>query len=123
MNLGTLLGISPQHLIIRCHEWDESKSSPAIEEAVYDSNKRHIGHIADIFGPVSKPFISIALNKKSGLKLEDFTDKKGDSFYTLPNVKKSSFELKRRTYNKQGTNIRKPTRPPKKSATSPSQKD
>lgn len=94
MNLGILLGISPQHLILRCHDWEDTKQIPAIDEPVYDANKQHIGKIADIFGPVKKPFISISLDRRSSLKLEDFADKKGASFYTIPNVKKKTSSFK-----------------------------
>jgi rRNA processing protein Gar1 len=90
MNLGVLLGTSPQHIILRCHEWDESKGIPAIDEPVYDTNKQLIGRIADIFGPAKKPFISIALARSTGMKLEDFAEKKGATFYTLPDAKKKS---------------------------------
>jgi|ADurb_Val_01_Slu_FD_contig_101_269254_length_1528_multi_2_in_0_out_0_2 rRNA processing protein Gar1 len=88
MNLGILLGTSPQHLILRCHEWEEGKAMPNIDEQVFDTDKKLIGRIADIFGPVKKPFISVKLSKTSTLTLDDFNEKKGQSFYTIPDMKK-----------------------------------
>ena len=58
MHLGVLLGCSPQHLILRAQDWEETKTIPDIGETVYDAQKVSIGKIADIFGPVKKPFVS-----------------------------------------------------------------
>jgi rRNA processing protein Gar1 len=108
MNLGILLGTSPQHLILRCHEWEEDKAMPNIDEQVFDTNKKLIGRIADIFGPVKKPFISVKLNKTSTATLGDFNELKGQSFYTIPDMKrKERFQPKsnsRANFSKRPTN-------------------
>jgi rRNA processing protein Gar1 len=90
MHLGILLGVSPQHLILRAQEWDEVKTIPEIGESVFDAQKINVGKIADIFGPVKKPFISISLKRNSGLTLTQYQEKRGESFYTLPPKKKES---------------------------------
>jgi len=90
MHLGVLLGCSPQHLILRAQDWEETITIPDIGETVYDAQKVSIGKIADIFGPVKKPFVSVLLNKTAGFTLPQFQEKKGQSFYTLPSKKKDS---------------------------------
>jgi rRNA processing protein Gar1 len=103
MLLGILLGVSPQHLILRAQDWDDVKSLPEIGETVFDTQKSPIGKIADIFGPVKKPFISIAIRKSGGLTLEQYQDKKGQSYYTLPPKKSSGNERKKsRDFSKGG---------------------
>jgi len=90
MHLGVLLGCSPQHLILRVQDWEETTTLPEIGETVYDAQKASIGRIADIFGPVKKPFISVLLSKTAGFTLPQFQEKKGQSFYTIPSKKKDS---------------------------------
>ena len=96
MLLGILSGLSPQHLVLRAQDWDEVKTLPEIGETVYDTQKTPIGKIADIFGPVKKPFISVAIRKSAGITLEQYQDKKGQSYYTLP-PKKTSGNDKRKS--------------------------
>lgn len=97
-NLGVLLGTSPQHLILRAQEWDESKALPTIGESVYTVEKKRIGIIADIFGPVNKPFISVQLARGTDLKLAQFKEQRGMSLYTLPGkaIHKGSKPLRNR---------------------------
>ncbi|SRR6056297_1484225 len=102
--LGTVLGTSPQHLIIRTHEGMDSSNLPKIGEDAYNLKKEKIGKIFDIFGPVSKkPFISVKLGGK--FSLDDFENERGSPIYTF---KKKS--LKKRKYRKRGRSPRKPKR-------------
>lgn len=106
MNIGIILGVSPQHLILRAQEWEPEKEIPEIGAQVYDAQKVCIGRIADIFGPVKKPFISITLDKRAGFTLEQFQEKKGQSFYTIPSKKKNpkSAQTKHRNFPREHQN-------------------
>jgi rRNA processing protein Gar1 len=88
MNIGVLIGVSPQHLILRTQEWEEKTETPQIGDIVYSAEKKLIGTIADIFGPVKKPFIALRIHKAQGLTLAQFQDRKGQSFYTMPSKSK-----------------------------------
>ncbi len=119
-NLGRILGVSPQHIIIRTQEWDnKAKFPPKIGDTVFTIEKVRIGQISDIFGPVSKPFISVKCQGK--VKLESFNDKKGESLFTFREVKKDIHNKKNkykkrkvsskpRTFNPKGGKSR-PTKP------------
>ena len=114
-NLGNLLGISPQHLVLRTQYWDESKTIAAIGEAVFTVEKKRVGVISDIFGPVAKPFISVRLMKSHSLTLESFKDKRGMSFYSLPGKPKAKKFTKSRSGKSNRPTKRRPSnRFPKK---------
>ncbi len=85
MNVGRVLGVSSsQHLILRAVEWNPEGHLPEIGDAVYTPEKQRIGIIADIFGPLIKPFISISMAKSPTLNAERITALKGMSLFTLP---------------------------------------
>ncbi|SRR6056297_677265 len=80
-NLGRMIGTSPQHVILRTNSGFKKNTLPKIGETVYDLEQKKVGKIADIFGPVKKPFISIKVGAKH--TLDDFEERKGQSFYTF----------------------------------------
>ncbi len=85
MNLGKILGVAnSQHIILRCSDWSEEKTIPEIGDNVFDAEKKRIGNIADVFGPVQKPFISVLPIKNTRKKIESFNDLRGNSLFTLP---------------------------------------
>ena len=85
MNLGHVIGISSsQHLILRAVEWNTEGHLPDIGDTVYTPEKQRIGIIADIFGPMAKPFIAISITKSAALNTEGITALKGMSLFTLP---------------------------------------
>ena len=94
-NLGRMIGTSPQHVILRTNSGFEKNTIPKIGETVYDLEQKKVGKIADIFGPVKKPFISIKVGAK--YTLDEFEERKGQSFYTF---QKSSNKRKTRSRNK-----------------------
>jgi len=65
--LGTVLHTSShRNLIIRGEETDKiyiKSRSPKINSMVFDTKKKKIGKISDIFGPVKRPYFSIKLFK------------------------------------------------------------
>ena len=89
MNIGKILGKShSNHLIIRASSWESDKKIPDIGEPVYTSEKKRIGNIADIFGPVAKPFVSIKMIRSLDTHNEDILNNRGMSLYTLPSNRK-----------------------------------
>ena len=96
MNIGKILGVaSSQHIVLRCTDWLDKKVLPEIGDAVYDAEKKRVGNIADIFGPVSKPFISVQLMRRgSNQNIKEFDSSHGSSLFTLPSKKKSSAKSK-----------------------------
>ena len=85
MNIGKILGKShSNHLIIRASD----KKIPEIGEPVYTLEKKRIGNIADIFGPVAKPFLSIKMIRSLDTHNEDILNNRGMSLYTLPSNRK-----------------------------------
>ncbi|MFN4133474.1 MAG: H/ACA ribonucleoprotein complex subunit GAR1 [Candidatus Hadarchaeales archaeon] len=60
---GKILHSSDRGLVARCF------SAPKLGEPIMDKKKRRIGNIADIFGPVSSPYILI--KPASGLSDEE----------------------------------------------------
>jgi rRNA processing protein Gar1 len=89
MNIGKILGKShSNHLIIRAFTWESDKKIPEIGEPVYTSEKKRIGNIADIFGPVSKPFVSVKMVRSLDSKNEEILNNRGMSLYTLPSHRK-----------------------------------
>ena len=54
--LGKILHFSKsRNLILRL----EKNSLPRIRSRVFDSKLRHVGFVFDVFGPVSKPYVSV----------------------------------------------------------------
>ncbi len=89
MNIGKILGKShSNHLIVRANNWNDIKKIPEIGESVYTSEKKRIGNIADIFGPVVKPFVSIKLTRFINNEESEILNKRGTSLYTLPSSRK-----------------------------------
>ncbi|MHA1511538.1 MAG: H/ACA ribonucleoprotein complex subunit GAR1 [Promethearchaeota archaeon] len=89
MNIGKILGKShSNHLIIRASTWESDKKIPEIGEPVYTSEKKRIGNIADIFGPVTKPFVSVKMIRSLDSHNEDILNSRGMSLYTLPSSRK-----------------------------------
>ena len=89
MNIGKILGKShSNHLIIRASTWESDKKIPDIGEPVYTSEKKRIGNIADIFGPVTKPFVSVKMIRSLDSHNEDILNNRGMSLYTLPSHRK-----------------------------------
>ncbi len=91
-------------------DWVESKNSPEIGDAVYDTEKKRVGNIADIFGPVTKPFISVQLMRRgSHQNIKIYDSLHGSSLFTLPSKQKSNIK------SKSGSKTRQIKRfPPKK---------
>ena len=102
MNIGKILGKShSNHLIIRASTWESDKKIPEIGEPVYTSEKKRIGNIADIFGPVTKPFVSVKMVRSLDSHNEKILNNRGMSLYTLPSNRKPQKKIYR-------------SRPPKK---------
>lgn len=89
MNIGKILGKShSNHLILRASSWESIGKIPEIGESVYTSEKKRIGNIADIFGPVAKPFVSIKILRSMDKQNNEFLNNRGMSLYTLPSNRK-----------------------------------
>ncbi len=88
MNIGKILGKSNSHLIIRASSWESIGKIPEIGESVYTSEKKRIGNIADIFGPVAKPFVSIKVLRSLDKQNDNILNNRGMSLYTLPSNRK-----------------------------------
>ncbi len=112
MNIGKILGKShSNHLIIRAFNWESDKKIPDIGEPVYSSENKRIGNIADIFGPVAKPFISVKMIRSVDNHNEEILKNRGISLYTLPSSRKpkkknyrgkpptKNFPIKKKTRN------------------------
>ena len=101
MNIGKILGKShSNHLIIRAFNWESDKKIPEIGEPVYTSEKKRIGNIADIFGPVAKPFISIKMTRSADNHNEEILKNRGMSLYTLPSNRKQKKNYRSKPYKK-----------------------
>ena len=89
MNLGKILGLSKSnHIILRSVDWQSIKEHPAIGDGAFTIEKRKIGLIHDIFGPVTKPYISIKLYNTNTENLEQIGNEKGSFMYTFKELKK-----------------------------------
>ncbi|UYP45129.1 hypothetical protein NEF87_001414 [Candidatus Lokiarchaeum ossiferum] len=111
MNIGKILGVaSSQHIILRCTDWLDKKALPEIGDAVFDAEKKRVGNIADIFGPVTKPFISVQLMRRgSSQNIKIYDSLHGSSLFTLPSKTKTNIK------SKSGSKTRQIKRfPPKK---------
>ncbi len=84
MNIGSILGIAKsKHIILRTFEGGFTKQLPTIGDKVYTAEKQRVGIIADIFGPVSKPFVSVKSYSKVSNLLDKYNIQKGSSLFTL----------------------------------------
>ncbi|MHA1585679.1 MAG: H/ACA ribonucleoprotein complex subunit GAR1 [Promethearchaeota archaeon] len=89
MNLGKIIGVAnSQHVILKAYDWPNTKKIPIIGDLVYNAEKKKIGILADIFGPVTFPYISVKLNNNSEENINSFKDKRKESLYTIPAKKK-----------------------------------
>ena len=107
VNLGSSIGVSSSHLILRARGPFDNTTLPKIGEKVVNRESKLIGKISDIFGPVKKPFISVKVH--SSLQLESFKDSKSQSFYTMEkNTKpKSTSKNKKKYKNTHKSNYKK----------------
>lgn len=91
MNVGKILGVSQtKHIILRATDWSAETKPPNFGDPVYDAEKRSVGDIFDIFGPVSKPFISVRLTNPTEEVMADWTNRKGAMLYSLPRFQRQS---------------------------------
>lgn len=94
MNLGKIIGVSKtRHVILRTTDWQSIKNTPNIGDSVFNIDKKKIGSIYDIFGPVTKPYISIKLYNSELNHLDLYQHQKGEFLYTFREQKK-----KKRSY-------------------------
>lgn len=103
MNVGSILGISnTNHLILRSHEGAFNKQLPSIGDKVYTAERQRIGVILDIFGPVSKPFVSVKPFDTGADLLQKFQLQKGSSLFTLSSLSpvRRQKSTKRATHSK-----------------------
>lgn len=49
-----------------------SNFAPSIGEKVYDNSGKPVGEIYDVFGPITKPYISVKLNREFKKKSSHF---------------------------------------------------
>lgn len=109
MNIGKIIGQSnSKHIILRSTEGEFEKKLPDIGEKVYTAEKQRIGIIADIFGPVNKPFVSVKPYTSESDLLLKFNLQKGSSLFTL--ARKQTFQGNRTKSQK----YKAKTIPPKK---------
>jgi rRNA processing protein Gar1 len=81
--LGNLVGVSPQHAILRATEKMQLGSLPRLRSEVVTEDLSRVGTINDIFGPASAPFISIRPDSKESL--ENLSQiPRGTTFYVKP---------------------------------------
>jgi len=91
VNIGKIIGqANSKHIILRNAESTFDKKIPEIGENVYTAEKQRIGIIADIFGPVKKPFVSVKVFDTSTDIFQKYKLQKGSSLFTLAQKQKSS---------------------------------
>ncbi|MHA1520743.1 MAG: H/ACA ribonucleoprotein complex subunit GAR1 [Promethearchaeota archaeon] len=84
MNIGSILGIAKsRNIILRSFEGSFAKHLPTIGDKVYTAEKQRVGIIFDIFGPVSKPFVSVKSYSKVTNLFDKYNIQKGSSLFTL----------------------------------------
>ncbi|TFH30615.1 MAG: hypothetical protein E4G98_01720 [Promethearchaeota archaeon] len=84
MNIGSILGIAKSnHIILRSFDGGFEKQLPTIGDKVYTAEKQRVGIIADIFGPVSKPFVSVKSYSKVSNLLDKYNIQPGSSLFTI----------------------------------------
>ena len=111
VNLGKMIGTSPQHIVIRSNKAFDKSNLPKEEEIVFDKMKKKIGKIKHVFGPTKTPFFSVKPIGKA--TLVDYESQIGDSFYTFQrSVTKPQSYSKSRNYrsNNKSQNYRNKSR-------------
>jgi rRNA processing protein Gar1 len=99
VNLGKVVGVSKtQHIILRGESWQTIKQHPKIGETVYTVEKLKIGYIYDIFGPATKPFLSVKLYDNSPAQLDLYKSEKGSYMYTFQNDPSNRRTQKQRSH-------------------------
>lgn len=76
--LGTVLYLMDKKLIVR---GDRVKVEGMINSIVMSGNKRKIGRVYDIFGPVNRPYVSIKILE--GIKEEELKKLVHNELYVL----------------------------------------
>ena len=98
MNLGKIVGVSKnRHVILRSIDWQSYKNLPKIGDKVFNLEKKKIGSIYDIFGPVQKPYISVKLFTSSSTTLDEYAQKNGSFLYTFRETQRSTRSPKSRS--------------------------
>jgi len=86
--LWNILHLSNRGLIIlRSHQ------TPALGLSVFNSRKKKIGFIHDVFGPTKDPYISVKIDAKNS---KNFENRVGDSIYVPKQAKKKWGRRKRK---------------------------
>lgn len=70
--LGIIDEITDKKIVVIC-----TSDVPDLGNPVFDSNNKKIGSIKRIFGPVEEPYISVAIDDGTAVKV-----KKGGELYT-----------------------------------------
>lgn len=87
--LGGLIGVSPQHIILRAAEKITFGNLPRLRSEVVTEDMSRVGTIADIFGPHLMPFISVRPESKETLESIK-TKPRGTTLYILKSPPPSS---------------------------------
>lgn len=99
MNLGKIIGVSKnRHIILRSIDWQTFKHPPNIGDKVFTIEKRKIGTIFDIFGPVSKPYLSVKLYNTNPEHLNEYDQNKGSFLYTFQEPKRNKKQSRPRPH-------------------------
>lgn len=98
--LGGLIGVSPQHIILRATEKITLGNLPRLRSEVVTEDMTRIGCISDIFGPAHMPFISVRPDSIDILETIK-TKPRGTLFFALKKLAPS------RHPRKYGTNVPK----------------
>lgn len=78
---GQILTTSPQHLILRAEGPLEAdiNALPRFGSRMLDANLDYVGTLHDIFGPTSKPFLSVKV--RGTTSLDTYQSRKGEPLY------------------------------------------
>ncbi len=87
--LGGLIGVSPQHIILRAAEKISFGNLPRLRSEVVMEDMSHVGTISDIFGPHLNPFISIRPESNASLEMIK-TKPRGTALFILKTPPPSS---------------------------------
>ncbi len=87
--LGGLIGVSPQHIILRAAEKITFGNLPRLRSDVVTEDMARVGTIADVFGPHLMPFISIRPDSSESLEMIK-AKPRGTVLYTLKTLPPSS---------------------------------
>ena len=109
MNLGQIVGVSKnRHIILRTIDWQSLKHHPNIGDKVFTIEKTKIGMIYDIFGPKTKPYLSVKLFNSNVENIDDYDKKKGEFLYTFKEVKKFKKRPHHSSRPRSGPNQKRP---------------